>query len=416
MDDCYLQNHHMAADERHSLILEYLQYVYEDTGTCDILMVVQRAGENVGKLGGISYLMQLRDSTPSANNFHHYQKMVRDDYIQRTAQRTFQSMALDGNSGKIDLNNAQAKIEELQELSKDKDSAGLIKMAKVLENHEEEIKQRRNKRGLTGAKTISPEVDRFTGGHQRGDMEIVAARPSMGKTAYMNCDVLSTTRAGNVAAIFSAEMEKSKITERMLCAMALIDNTKLRTGAFDNDDWLAWSFALDELDRLRIFIDDTPGMSVQHIWNETKKLVNTHPGSHIVVYVDYLQLIDSGRKLDKREGSSYVSRRLKLMARTFGVTVVALAQLSRKVEERQDKRPMMSDIKESGDIEQDGDIITFLYRDDYYDKESPKKGIVELIFAKGRNIGTGTVEMVFLKNFGKFTDLDRSHHGKANTG
>jgi replicative DNA helicase len=404
MDDCYLQPEEFIADDRHSLIFDTLKYCYEQDGSVDLVILVKRAGDDIMRIGGISYLSELSSSVPTTHNFNRYQGIVRDAYVQHQASATLSSLA---GSGTIDLGKAAAKIEELQELEKRPGSSGgLKKMGSVLNGHEEVIEERQKKQGLTGAKTISKVLDKLTGGHQRQELEIVAARPSVGKTAYMNGDALRTARGGYTAAIFSGEMPDVSVTERMICTMANIEIAKLRSGSFDEGDWVMWTSARDELDRLPIYIDDTPGMTIQHIRREVKKLVKEHP--NLVVYVDYLQLIGGGRKFkDKREEVEYVSKSLKLLARECDCTVVALAQLSRGVEQRQDKRPMLSDIKEAGGIEQDGDIITFLHRDDYYNKESEKKNIVELIIAKGRNVGVFTVEMAFLKQFSKFVDLDR---------
>ncbi|WP_028609756.1 replicative DNA helicase [Paenibacillus harenae] len=417
IDELFIQPHEMVADERHGLILETLKYNYEEDGTIDFVMMAQRSGKNLGKIGGVSYLYQLSSSVTSANHFDHYQAIIRNGYIQRETATAMESMAaaarMEGTDVKEQIAKARARLEELDEMAAVGSDYGLRKMSDTLEGHTAVIKERATKKGMTGAKTISREVDRMTGGHQREDYEIIAARPSMGKTAAMVCDAIRTATGGGVAAaIFSAEMKEIQITERVICALANLDSTRMRSGLFDDDDWTRYSIARDELDRLPIYITDKPDMTVQFIRSEVKKLKKKH--DTIVVYVDYIQIISGGRKFNsKREEVEYVSRQLKLMARQLGVTVVALSQLSRKVEERQDKRPMMSDLGESGAIERDADIITFLYRDDYYNKESEKKNIVELIIAKGRNVGTGTVEMAFMKQVGKFVDLDRGHHGKG---
>lgn len=417
VDECYLEPVEFFADGRHGLIMEYIRYCYEQDGAVDFVLMAERSGNNLQKIGGITYLTQLTGTVPTQAHFDYYQGIIRNAYIQRLTAESLESMATmsrrDGINIKEQITAAQARLEELAEMAPRQQGAGLIKMAATLDGHVEEIKQRQKQKGMTGPPTVSVKLDKLTGGHQRGDFEIVAARPSMGKTAYMNNDALRVARNGGAAvAIFSAEMKSGKVTERMLCAMANLDNNRLRSGALNDDDWVRYSMARDELDRLPIYIDDTPGMTLQHIRREVKRMVKTHP--NMVVYIDYLQLIIAGVKFSSRaEEVAYISRSLKLLARQYGITVVALSQLSRGVEQRQDKRPMLSDLRESGAIEQDGDIITFLYRDDYYNKESEKKNIVELIVAKGRDVGTGTVEMVFLKNFGKFADLDDAKKGSG---
>jgi len=416
MDDLFIQASYMGADERHRLILETLIDNHEIFGTIDLIMMATRSGANLAKIGGISYLQQLASSVPSVDHFEHYQQIILESYIQRETADTFRTLyeatqGGDMNAGEV-IASAQARLEELQELGVKHQDAGLRHMASTLGDHERVIKERSTKKGLTGAKTISREIDKMTGGHQREDLEIVAARPSMGKTAYMVCDAIKTaTGGGTAAAIFSAEMKEIQITERVICALAHLDSRRMRSGMFDDEDWVRYTQAREELERLPIYITDKPDMTIQFIRSEVKKLKKKH--DTVIVYVDYIQIISGGRRFNsRREEVEYVSRQLKLIARTLGVTVVALSQLSRKVEERADKRPMMSDIGESGGIERDADIITFLYRDEYYNASSEATGIVEIIIAKGRNVGTGRVDMAFKKDIGKFIDLDVSHHGK----
>lgn len=411
MDECYLMPEEFAADERHPVIFEYLKYTYEQEGTIDIALMAANSGTKLMRIGGISYLMEIRSAVPSSANFDKYQAAIRKSYIKRKSSEIMQAMSkmalADNVDAKQHLEQARARLEELSEMMPKEKGAGLVRMNEVLEDHVDLIVERGEQQGMTGPPTISRYLDKLTGGHQAGDLEIVAARPSMGKTAYMNNDAIKVAQSGAVAAIFSAEMTALSVVERVICSLANLDSHKMRSGAFTEEDWKRYSFAREELDRLPLYIDETPGMTLQHIKTETKRLVKAHPDKRIVVYIDYLQLIPAGIKFNSRnEEVGYISRQLKIMAREHGITVVALSQLSRKVEERQNKRPLLSDIRESGEIEQNADIITFLYRDDYYNPESDKPGIIELIVAKGRNIGTGTVEMAFLRQFSKFVDLD----------
>lgn len=418
MDDLYIQAPEMYADERHNLILKTLIHSYEVDETIDLVMMAQRSSENLAKIGGISYLYLLSDSVPSVDHFEHYQKIIREEYIQRESAEVYRMMyeasKAGGDEGKKRIGECEARLEELADLANAKRSSGVVDMSELLVGHTEEINQRKANKGMMGSKTLSRELDKLTGGHRREDLEVVAARPSMGKTAYMICDAIESKKDGMTPLILSAEMPKKQILERLICALANLDNNKMKSGMFDPGDWERYDFAAAIIEEKGYLIDDEPGMSIPYIRSTVKKLIKKYP--NLIVYVDYLQLIKGGRSFgSEREELDYVSRSLKLLARKYGITVVALAQLSRKVEERQDKRPMMSDIKGAGGIEQDADIITFLYRDDYYNKGSEAKDIVELIIAKGRNVGIGTVEMVFRKSVGKFIDLDRSHHGKTST-
>lgn len=229
----------------------------------------------------------------------------------------------------------------------------------------------------------------------------------------MVCDILAGQNhayknkiEGSAAAIFSLEMDRKKITERAVCAFGNIDSRKLNAGELDEDDWERWRIAKSRLDDLPIFIDDTPGITVQQIDRKVKKLVSEYP--NLTVYIDFLQLINPGKKFkEERDGVKYVSQQLKQIARKYNVPVVAISAVGRGCEQRQDKRPMMSDLRESGSIESDADIIIFLYRDDYYNPETQKKGIIELIIAKGRNVGTGLVEMIYLRDKSRFINIRR---------
>src|SRR5690606_13428665 len=235
---------------------------------------------------------------------------------------------------------------------------------------------------------------------QRSDLIIVAARPSVGKTAFaLNIAQNVGVRAGETVAIFSLEMGAAQLVQRMLCAESNVDAGKLRTGHLDPEDWEKLTMAIGTLSEAKIFIDDSASITVMDIRSKCRRLKREHGLGMIVI--DYLQLIHGrGRSGENRQQEvSEISRTLKQIARELEVPVIALSQLSRGVEQRQDKRPMMSDLRESGSIEQDADIVAFLYRDDYYNQETEKKNIIEIIIAKQRNGPVGTVELVFLKNF-----------------
>ena len=262
---------------------------------------------------------------------------------------------------------------------------------------------------ITGIPTGFAELDKMTAGFQRNDLIIVAARPSVGKTAFaLNIAQNVATKTDENVAIFSLEMGAEQLVMRMLCAEGNIDAQRLRTGSLTDEDWGKLTMAMGSLSNAGIFIDDTPGVRVKEIRAKCRRLKQEQGGLGMIL-IDYLQLIQgSGRSGENRQQEvSEISRSLKALARELQVPVIALSQLSRGVEQRQDKRPMMSDIRESGSIEQDADIVAFLYRDDYYDKESENKNIIEIIIAKQRNGPTGTVSLAFVKEYNKFVNLER---------
>ena len=266
-----------------------------------------------------------------------------------------------------------------------------------------------NQKGeVTGIPTGFTELDKMTAGFQRNDLIIVAARPSVGKTAFsLNIAQNVATKTDENVAIFSLEMGADQLVMRMLCAEGNIDAQRLRTGSLTSDDWAKLTMAMGSLSNAGIYIDDTPGIKVNEIRAKCRRLKQEQGLGMILI--DYLQLIQgSGKSGENRQQEvSEISRTLKGIARELQVPVIALSQLSRGVESRQDKRPMMSDIRESGSIEQDADIVAFLYREDYYDRETENKNTIEIIIAKQRNGSVGSVELAFVKEFNKFVNLER---------
>lgn len=407
LDDCYLTPEDFGADERHGLILTTLRYAYEQfTGNpdpFDPLLMVQHWGANIAKIGGVSYLMQLRDAVPAVHNYQAYQTIVREAYVQREAARAFEEASA---TGAIDVTAVQERMDELNQLQKGQAENNMLRMAEVLDGHHLEIMDRGSRAGITGTKTASDDLNEMGSGHQPGDVTIVAARPSIGKTAYIVNDSIAAAEGGTTSAIFSAEMPSKDVSERHICALGGIDSKKIRTGRLTENDWDSYSKALEILESLPIYIDDTPGMTIEYIWRQAKALKKRNP--RLIIYVDYLQLIESERKFSSTsERVSYVSAQFKKMARVLGIPVVVISSVGRKCEDRQDKRPMMSDLRDSGNIEFDADVIIFLYRDDYYYPDTILKGVMELIVAKGRKIGTGTIQMMFNRKTSRFMNLTK---------
>jgi replicative DNA helicase len=267
---------------------------------------------------------------------------------------------------------------------------------------------------ITGIPSGFHDLDKMTSGFQRSDLIIVAARPSVGKTAFaLNIAQNVGVRAGETVAIFSLEMSATQLVQRIICAEGNIDASKMRSGRLDTEeDWHKLTMAMSTLAEANIFIDDSATITVADIRAKCRRL-KVEKGLGLIV-IDYLQLIQGRGKSgeNRQQEVSEISRTLKAIARELEVPVIALSQLSRGVEQRQDKRPMMSDLRESGSIEQDADIVAFLYRDDYYDQESEKKNRIEIIIAKQRNGPVGTVELGFQQHYNKFVSLNL-HYGES---
>ncbi|ANB61656.1 replicative DNA helicase [Anoxybacteroides amylolyticum] len=362
------------------------------------------------EVGGVSYLSELADSVPTAANVEYYARIVEEKSVLRRLIRTATSIAQDSytREDEVDvlLNEAEKKI---MEISQRKHSGAFQNIKDVLVQAYDNIEMLHNRKGeITGIPTGFTELDRMTAGFQRSDLIIVAARPSVGKTAFaLNIAQNVATKTNENVAIFSLEMSAQQLVMRMLCAEGNINAQNLRTGKLTPEDWGKLTMAMGSLSNAGIYIDDTPSIRVSEIRAKCRRL-KQESGLGMVL-IDYLQLIQgSGRNRENRQQEvSEISRSLKALARELEVPVIALSQLSRSVEQRQDKRPMMSDIRESGSIEQDADIVAFLYRDDYYDKDSENKNIIEIIIAKQRNGPVGTVQLAFIKEYNKFVNLER---------
>lgn len=395
----------------HQKIFEGMIQVAERGDPVDIVTLtahLQNLGQ-IEEIGGVAYLATLANTVPTAANADYYATIVKEKSILRRLIKTATQIAASGYEGTDDvavlIDEAERRISEL---SSEKITRGFTPIKDILLTTFERIEfLYSNKGGVTGIPTGYPDLDRLTSGFQKSDLIIVAARPSVGKTAFsLNVAQNVAVRAGVPVAIFSLEMSKEQLVQRILCAEAMLDAGKMRTGFLEDEDWPKLTMAVSSLAEAPIYIDDTPGITVAEIRSKCRRLQQERGLGMILI--DYLQLIQGRGRADNRQQEiSEISRTLKMIARELDVPVIALSQLSRSVEQRQDKRPMLSDLRESGSIEQDADIVAFLYRDDYYDPESEKKNIIEIIIAKQRNGPTGKVELVFLKNFNKFVSLER---------
>ncbi|RFB10617.1 replicative DNA helicase [Bacillus sp. HNG] len=362
------------------------------------------------EIGGVSYLSELAGSVPTAANIEYYAKIIEEKSILRRLIRTATTIATDGYSREDEVDSLLSEAEKnIMEVANRKNAGAFQNIKDVLVQTYDNIETLHNRVGdITGIPTGFTELDKMTAGFQRNDLIIVAARPSVGKTAFaLNIAQNVATKTDENVAIFSLEMGAEQLVMRMLCAEGNINAQNLRTGSLTPEDWSKLTMAMGSLSNSGIYIDDTPGIRVNEIRSKCRRL-KQESGLGMIL-IDYLQLIQgSGRSGENRQQEvSEISRSLKALARELKVPVIALSQLSRGVEQRQDKRPMMSDIRESGSIEQDADIVAFLYRDDYYDKESENKNIIEIIIAKQRNGPVGTVSLAFVKEYNKFVNLER---------
>nr|WP_220186373.1 replicative DNA helicase [Brevibacillus halotolerans] len=397
----------------HQRIFNTMLALYERGEPVDLVTVTADLQDQkvLEETGGVVYLTSLASSVPTAANIEYYAKIVEEKSLLRRLIRTATKIANDGYSREDEVGEIIADAEKyILEIAQNRNSGGFIPIRDALMETYERIEFLSQRKGdITGIPSGYPDLDKMTAGFQRSDLIILAARPSVGKTAFaLNVAQNVAARANETVAIFSLEMSASQLVQRMICAEGNLDASRMRSGGLEEDDWQKLTMAIGTLAKAPVYIDDTPGITVQDIRAKCRRL-QTEKGLGLIL-IDYLQLIQGRGKGDNRQQEvSEISRTLKGIARELNVPIIALSQLSRSVEQRQDKRPMMSDIRESGSIEQDADIVAFLYRDDYYDKETEAKNIIEIIIAKQRNGPTGTVELVFLKEFNKFVSLDHRY-------
>jgi replicative DNA helicase len=402
----------------HQKIFNVMLNLNDKGKAVDLVTVTEElaAAKLLEDTGGVSYLSELAASVPTAANIEYYAKIVEEKSLLRRLIRTATTIASDGYSREDEVESLLSEAEKsILEVAQRKNAGAFHNIKDVLVRTYDNIETIANRVGdVTGIPTGFAELDRMTAGFQRNDLIIVGARPSVGKTAFaLNIAQNVATKAQENVAIFSLEMGAEQLVMRMLCAEGNINAQNLRTGSLTDEDWGKLTMAMGSLSNSGIFIDDTPGVKIGELRSKCRRLKQEHGLGMILI--DYLQLIlGDGRSGENRQQEvSEISRSLKALARELEVPVIALSQLSRGVEQRQDKRPMMSDIRESGSIEQDADIVAFLYRDDYYDKESENKDIIEIIIAKQRNGPVGTVQLAFVKEYNKFVNLETRYDSSA---
>jgi len=403
-DDFYRQDN--------KIIYEAILNLYNRGEPIDIITVKAEL-VSIGKfeaVGGLEYIALLPDKVPTTANVDRYIKIVEEKAILRNLIKVSNELISLGYAETEEIDTIMDQAEKkIFEISQGKNQKGYTAIKDILVESFAEIEKLYNqKEPITGIPTGFADLDYKTAGLHNSDLVLVAARPAMGKSAFaLNIATNAAVQAKVPVVIFNLEMSKSQLVNRILCSEAMVDSNKVRTGKIEEDDWVKLATALGPLSEAPIYIDDTPGISITEIRAKCRKLkLEKNIG---LIVIDYLQLIQgSGKKNSSREQEiSEISRSLKILAKELDVPVIALSQLSRAAEQRADHRPMLSDLRESGAIEQDADIVMFLYRDDYYNPDSEKKNIAEVIMAKHRAGSTGTVELLWLGSYTKFVNIEK---------
>ena len=396
--------------EAHRIVFETMLELAGDNEAVDLVTLTEalRKKEMLEKVGGISFITALANYVPTAANIVYHAQIVKEKSELRhliDAATEIASAAYEATDDVKDImDDAEKKILAVAA----NQTGGAFEPIRniVIDTVGRVETLYENQGGLTGISTGFRDLDRDTSGLQKSDLILVAARPSMGKTAFTLNIATYAAMHGHTVAFFSLEMSKEQLVQRMLCSEGGIDSQRLRTGQLEDADWDRLINTADRISKASIYIDDTAGINVMDLRSKARRLKAEH-GLDLIV-IDYLQLMQGRARSssdNRQQEISEISRSLKALARELDVPVVALSQLSRSVESRTVKKPMLSDLRESGSLEQDADIVMFLYREDYYDQETERKNITEVIIAKHRNGPIGTIELFFQKEFTKFRDL-----------
>ncbi len=402
--------------EDNRAIFAAIYALYSKSEPVDIITVKAELVEtgNFERVGGLEYLASLPERVPTTANVDKYIKIVEEKAALRDLITTSNELVALGYDETEDVDNIMDMAEKkVFELASKKNTKGYSPLRDVLVESFDKIEKLYNNKGaFSGIPTGFYDFDRITSGLHGSELIILAARPAMGKSAFaINIATNVAVKAKVPVAIFNLEMAKEQVANRILSSEAMVDSNKIRTGQLEDDDWTKLATTLGMLSEAPIYIDDTAGISIMEIRAKCRKLkLEKNVG---LVVIDYLQLVQpTGRKNGTREQEiSEISRSLKILAKELDIPVIALAQLSRSVEKREDKRPMLSDLRESGSIEQDADIVMFIHRDDYYNDESERKNIAEIILAKHRAGSTGSVDLAWFPSFTKFENLDKRFFG-----
>lgn len=398
--------------EEHQRIFETIYSMFNGALKIDPVTVLDqlKAQGYYDEAGGRTYLMQLMEVTPTSANVREYAGIVRDKSMLRAIANTateIQTMALRGTGSASEI--AELAEQKIYNIRQGREIKGLSHIKSVIMDLYAQLDERsQSDRDIPGLSTGFRDLDVALTGLNKSDLILVAARPGMGKTAFaLNVALNAAKTSGKDVAVFQLEMSKDQLASRFLASEALLDSKKLKTGHLNQDDWIKIARATGVLAKTRIYVDDNPAITVAEIKAKCRRL-----GEELgLIVIDYIQLMQLGGKRSENrvQEVAEISRSLKIMAKELNVPVVCLSQLSRAAEQRADKRPMLSDLRESGAIEQDADIVMFIYRDDYYDSESDDKNIAEIIIAKNRHGATGTVELQWIGQYTTFSSRDRIH-------
>ncbi|MFL0269238.1 replicative DNA helicase [Candidatus Clostridium radicumherbarum] len=398
--------------DSHKILFNTVLELYKKDTPVDMVTLTEALSsmQKLEAAGGITYISEICDSVVSTVNFSSYIKIVAEKSMLRKLIKASSEIIEDSYSKQDDvpavLDSAEQKVFNIAEKRGNSDFEA---MSTVLEKGFLEIERLFSNKGeITGISSGFPDLDAKTSGFQKGDMVLVAARPSMGKTTFaLNLAQNAALRGGKSIAIFSLEMSKEQLAYKLLCAEANVDMLKLRTGDLDDRDWENIARASGPLAAAKIYIDDSAGVSVMEMRSKCRRLKIEHGIDMILI--DYLQLMSGSNSESRQQEVSEISRSIKALAKEMQCPVIALSQLSRAPEQRADHRPMLSDLRESGSIEQDADVVMFLYRDEYYNKETEDKNVAECIISKQRNGPTGTVKLAWIGQYSKFGILDVVH-------
>jgi len=402
----------------HRKIYQAVLNLFEKNEPVDVVTLGNELGcmGELDNMGGAPYLAQLAASVATSASVPHYAKIIREKSMLRSLIRTATEIVEKGYAGQEEvgefLDQAERSIFEISDRNIHQAFSPLKTLVKDGFRSIEKLYE--SKSTVTGVPTGYKKLNELTSGFQPSDLIIVAGRPSMGKTAFaLNIALKAAVESGLATAVFSLEMSKEQLVQRMLCSEARIDSSRLRGGFLKGKDWQKLTTAAGTLSEAPIFIDDTAAISVLEVRTKSRRLKKEHDLGLIIV--DYLQLMRSHVTESREREISDISRSLKALAKELKVPVIALSQLNRAVESRTDKRPQLADLRESGAIEQDADLIAFIYRDEVYNKETAEKGVAEIIIGKQRNGPIGTVRLKFFSEYTRFEELEE-HYGDVVVG